>query len=699
MPVMTLPFTELSLKTSYHKGEDDIAAEFYTPCLERTIYYDRAVGFFRSSIFLISWPTLTGFIERNGKMRVLCSHILEPEDIEALESGYTARIDERLAESLLNEVRSLLGDPILREPATILAGLVANRTIDFRIAIFRHDRPHRLFHDKLGLFYDSLGNTIMFKGSMNETWTGLSNDGNLESIDVFASWDNLRDSERIQRERSYFEALWSNHYPGLLVREFPKVAREELEAVARSQSEILPLDTIRPDSAQTQLELRPHQIEALASWRDNKRRGILEHATGSGKTITAIAAIRESLQRREIPVVLAPTEILFAQWHRELHKFLGDIDLHVLRCGGGFSTWRSERLLRDWSRPGNLKQLILSTLPTASSDEFRSMLLQGDHLFLVADEVHRLGSRVASSILDWHVGPRLGLSATPRRAGDPAGTAALISFFAGILQPPYTIHDAIRDGHLSPYFYKPHVITLTIPEQDEWLRLSRKIGQISSSKPMPDEPQPNLDRLLIERARIVKSAQNKVGAATDLLLREYEPGSRWIVYCDSQEQLSAIGTALTSSGIETLEYHSAMEGDQHQTLRWFERAGGILVAIRCLDEGVDIPSVSHALILASSKNPREFIQRRGRVLRRAPGKTYATIHDVIVVPRRTPQTQRSDFTLIEGELARAVEFGRHAVNPTAIADLQTIAIDWEIDIHETVEEGIEDIEDSVDANQ
>jgi superfamily II DNA/RNA helicase len=142
-----------------------------------------------------------------------------------------------------------------------------------------------------------------------------------------------------------------------------------------------------------------------------------------------------------------------------------------------------------------------------------------------------------------------------------------------------------------------------------------------------------------------------------------------------------------------------MEGDQHQTLRWFERAGGILVAIRCLDEGVDIPSVSHALILASSKNPREFIQRRGRVLRRAPGKTYATIHDVIVVPRRTPQTQRSDFTLIEGELARAVEFGRHAVNPTAIADLQTIAIDWEIDIHETVEEGIEDIEDSVDANQ
>ena len=206
-----------------------------------------------------------------------------------------------------------------------------------------------------------------------------------------------------------------------------------------------------------------------------------------------------------------------------------------------------------------------------------------------------------------------------------------------------------------------------------------------------------LERLLFQRARVVKQAEGKVALAVEVLRGEYKPGQRWIVYCDDSEQLAAVQAALEGVGLTAMPYHSAMQGDRDETLRWLGNLGGIVVAIKCLDEGVDIPSVTHALILASSKNPREFIQRRGRVLRTAPEKVLAHVHDAIVMPppssHHGEDAEGKTDPITAGELARAIEFAAGADNPAATADLKRIAIDAGIEWETLTSSGVEDDDD------
>jgi superfamily II DNA or RNA helicase len=217
-----------------------------------------------------------------------------------------------------------------------------------------------------------------------------------------------------------------------------------------------------------------------------------------------------------------------------------------------------------------------------------------------------------------------------------------MSFFDGVLKPRYTLADAVRDGVLTKYFYRPHTVALTEDELTEWRLISQAVSQLRARVSAGDAT-PGLARRLklklIQRARIVKHAAGKVPLAVEVLGEHYEPGQRWLVYCDDLVQLEAVCRALRSANLQPLPFHSQMAGDRRGTLEWLDYRGGIVVAIKCLDEGVDIPSVSHALILASSKNPREFIQRRGRVLRTAPNKTLAYVHDSIVVPPRNTARQ------------------------------------------------------------
>lgn len=702
--------SELTLQTSYHKGRDDIAEAFYLPCMRRAAKYDRAVGYFRSTAFIIAWPALRDFVQRGGKIRVLCSQVLASDDIEALQKGYSARSDETLAARFLEEVRSLLRDEVIREPARVLAALVARGTIELQIAVLRETEVRgasgRIFHDKLGIFRDEQGNLVVFKGSMNETWTGLSADGNLESIDVAASWMGARDLERARTEEAYFGDLWSNRYPTLTVRPFPAVAKSELEQAADPDWESSVSRLINsPTKSSTNAgdargrTLRPHQSAGLASWAANGRRGILAFATGSGKTFTAVTAIREAIAKwSNVVVVVAPDQVLFGQWYNELDETTKDLEVRILRAGSGYNSWRDSLTL--WTSPGEQPRIVLATVQTASTEDFRQRLAAGEHLMLVADEVHRLGSPQHRQLLDERLfGSRLGLSATPERAGDAVGTGALLAFFRGVLEPRYTLADAVRDGVLTRYFYRPHTVLLSDDEAAEWRSLTMEIGQLRGRLGGGDQSgglEERLRRLFIKRARVVKHAAAKVPLAVDVLSSEFKRGQRWIIYCEDLGQLDAICQALAARGIPNMPFHSQMDGDRKETLRWLDRRGGVVVAIKCLDEGVDVPSVTHALILASSKNPREFIQRRGRVLRTAPNKSLAYVHDAIVLPPKTEADAdgvKVADPITAGELARAVEFAQHADNPACAADLQQIAIEMGIDWRSLLTNGIEDADD------
>ena len=698
----------LALRTSYHKGRDDIANDFYLPAMRHATKYDRAVGFFRSAVFIIAWPALREFVEHGGRIRILCSQVLSAEDIEALDAGYAARVEETIAARLRDEVGMLLEDETMSEPARVLGALVAIEVVDLKIAILRPipgNATPRIFHDKLGILHDADGSVVVFKGSMNETWLGLAGDGNLESVDVACSWLGGRDQERTIEEAAYFEELWTNTYPGLDVRTFPDIPREMLVSAAnadwentvdrllceRADAAPIPANVAADAKGRT---LKPHQAAGLAAWRANRRHGILAFATGAGKTFTALEAIRESLSKfDEVPLVIVPDTTLFAQWLEEIEAAVGPLGVGILRVGAGFDFWRGA--ISDWTAPGG-SRVVLATMQTARSDAFRTGITRGSHLFLVADEVHRLGSPVNRTLLDETLfGARLGLSATPERAGDDVGTSAILGFFGGVLEPRYTLADAVRDRVLTPYFYRPQTVSLSEAEADRWQQLSRRISQLRAQIGDNAEGDARIDRLLFARASIVKRAVAKVDLAVEIVNETYERGQRWIIYCDDQGQLDDVTAALADASHTAMPYHSAMEGDRAETLSWLDRFGGLVVAIKCLDEGVDIPSVTHALILASSKNPREFVQRRGRVLRRAKNKSLAFVYDAIVVP---PDCDEGDESvpdpITSGELARAIEFAQSADNPAARADLLAIAIDAGIDWETLTDLGAEeDIEE------
>ncbi len=597
----------------------------------------------------------------------------------------------------------MLADERLSEPTRILAALVATNIVELKVAILRRHEStahNRIFHDKVGLVRDSRGDTVAFKGSMNETWGGLSEDGNLESVDVFCSWNGGREAERVDEEIRYFDELWRNAYPDLEVRDFPDVAKAELVAAAPSDwtSRLDKLSQrsydhdAEPDASPSETRrLRPHQLAGLESWRANQRHGVLAFATGAGKTFTALTAISEAIVTHgEVVLVVVPDRLLFSQWDKELSDLGARLNAKILRAGAGNNAWRD--ILGTWTSELPGRRIVLATLQTARSEDFLGRISPRRSCFIVADEVHNLGAGAARALLDEsRFGARLGLSATPERAGDPEGTAAILGFFGRVLEPRYSLQNAIQDQVLTQYFYYPSPVSLSENEAESWRDITRQIVRLRNS-PRDDHAggAERLERLYFERAKIVKQASAKVDLAVDVLTRNYSDGDRWLIYCDDVEQLDSVSAALHEAGITTMPYHSAMTGDRAQTLGWLERYGGVVVAIRCLDEGVDIPAVSHALILASSRNPREFVQRRGRVLRRAEGKHLARIYDAIVVPPARVDAANPD-PVTAGELARAIEFASGAENPSADAQLRIIAIDSGLDWATVADAGTEDL--------
>ena len=450
---------------AYHKPEDDIATAFYLPAVRSSVRYDRAVGFFSSTVFLLAWPSLKAFAEAGGKMRLICSPVLSDEDHEALREGYSERAEVAAGEAVAEAFQRLLLSEGLHKPAVVLASLVAAGVIECKIAWVGPEaggRPKRLFHDKVGILTDADGDQLAFKGSMNETWPGLSRDGNLESVDVFAGWRDAGELSRVRDEAAYFDRLWNDAWPGVTVRSFPETARESIVSAADAGRWPELVDEICLDlekAARWSAEAgkpdgrtpRPHQIHALDAWEARGRRGLFEHATGSGKTFTALCAIGDALRRRETPLVLVPSDLLLKQWQTELTETFASDGLQLMICGAGHDRWKGGSGLRSWTRPssGGAPRAVLATLQTASREEFRGLCVQGDHLFLVADEAHRLGAPAARRLFDLDTGPRLGLSATPVRAGDPEGTAALMSYFEGVVPPPFTLADAIDAQNLA----------------------------------------------------------------------------------------------------------------------------------------------------------------------------------------------------------------------------------------------------------
>lgn len=655
-------------KTSYDSFEDSPVEYFYIPSLNESILYNRAVGYFSSAIIAVLSEAFTNFAERGGKMNLICSPILTASDASTLEN--ISRVE------LLNDLNDALdlldSDGLIQEPLNLMALLIKNGCLTIKFAI-PYDSTAGIFHQKVGIFYDHLDNKVAFKGSNNESLSGWIEMKNSENFSVYTSWRDDNDSSRVEDEERRFERMWTDQYKGFDIVDFQR----KLNFIERRSTEDLDIKDIKK-AARKWYEtknaekrgkrddwLRSYQREVVDNWIDNDYQGVVSFATGAGKTITAIGAIKywlDELDRRTV-IILVPSVRLQKQWLAELRKFEWFKDHEFLLVGGIGKPDQWMKALKDItsSRRHDNDGIVLAVIDTARTPAFYERVQWGGHLLVVADEMHRLGAQSFLPLLDSvTAGGLLGLSATPERYNEDENIY-LESLFGEELKPIIDISAAQEMGILVPYYYNFETLMLTDDEIDNYNLLTRKIGAASSD----NSNEENMRILLSQRANILKSASAKVPVAERVLRREYKSGDYWIVFCNDKEQLSELRESILD--LHPLVIYADMDGSDDQTISLYQHKGGILLTIHMFDEGVDIPAIDHCLIIASSQSKREFIQRRGRVLRtnKQRVKGYADIWDLIIV-------DENGNAFKDSEIDRALEFSKTAFNKNIQRELEKL---------------------------
>lgn len=675
-------FSSLDLERSYRSSSHVIGRDFYERVLRSAVTFRRGAGYFSSSALGIAPDALREYFLRSGRIEIVCSETFSSEDLAALAAAVFDRPKQRRRWKLAD-----LGSGFDGATAPdLLAWLISSDLLAVRIAVPERDNVEGIYHEKAGVFGDSEGNRVAFSGSANETASGYVH--NFERVDVFTSFGPPADKLRVAQIEAQLAALWKNETPGLRVYTLAEAfahrvlrARDERPS---QQVSIASLPQLRQAEAllpHADLRPLPHQVAAISSWATGGGRGILEMATGSGKTVTALTLASRLYDRLGPPfavVIVAPLIQLVDQWIAVARGF----GLEPVRCAEGRSAWTEElNAAVDAVNSGIRSVLSIAvTGATMLGADFQSAVKRlRCPVLIIGDEAHSYGAVAMSNALPQNATYRVGLSATPQRWFDEAGTARLQRYFGDVVFT-YGMADALRDGVLTPYLYYPILARLSDDEVDKYVDLSRQLARMNAGADQEEGLSDAAKKLLIRRARLVGTVASKLKLLEEALASR-RGDTHILVYCgdgaveaeDSGEVVRQVDAAVqllgSTLGMKVASYTARTSpADRRRTLAAFA-AGDIqaLVAIRCLDEGVDLPATRSAYLLASSTNPRQFVQRRGRVLRRAPGKTRADIHDFVAYapPNLFPEGS-GEFaalrSLIRSQLARVEEFADLAVN-------------------------------------
>ena len=701
-----MPLNDLKIETEYRSLLTNISSEFLTPALREATQYDRAVGFFSSTILSNTSYGIEGLIKNGGKIHLVASPYLTEDDIEAIKAGYKKRDD--IIRSALHKGMKKPESDFEQERLNLLANLIKDGYLDIKIAFCENERQVGMYHEKLGLITDSSGNTIAFSGSMNETDTAINL--NYETIDVFRSWTNEFEKERVNKKRNAFVAIWNDSEPGIEVISFPELNEEIIERYKKTDIDYNQFETKFPPIPSTiirrkvhsKLPCRPcelpfydYQEEAINKWASQEFCGIYDMATGTGKTITALGSIvriSDELSGKLAVIIVCPYQHLVEQWVEDLERF--NISPIIGYSDSSQKNWKNrlESAIRNQKLNINGKEFFcfICTNATYSSVYVQNTLtkIRGKCLFIV-DEAHNFGSRYLRELLNDKFQYRLALSATLERYEDLEGTKKLYDYF-GNKCISYDLGRAINEKKLTRYKYYPIIVSLNYDELNKYTNLSKAIQRcLVKTKDGTYKLNEKGKRLAMERSRIVAAAENKL----KVLLQKIEPYKdkyNLLVYCGSASlsdytsdkldifeeetrQIDAVTDMLGNKlGMKVSQFTSKENIEKRELLKSEFASGNnlqALIAIKCLDEGVNIPSIKTAFILASTTNPKEYIQRRGRVLRLADGKDYAEIYDFITLPMplgssiyMTDESKNLTITMVKNELARAFEFARLADN-------------------------------------
>lgn len=700
-------FKDINLEDEYKTPRDNITKDFYIPLLEKAKLYQRSVGFFSSSSLIDLSYGITNLVNNDGKIQFIVSPVLSDEDLKAINDGYVKRedIENKILLESFEEPKNYFEE----ERLNLLATLIADGILDIKIAYsLNKDGKLGLFHPKLGLFYDNEGNCVAFSGSMNETKSAFND--NYESIDVFTSWN---DPIRVNNKKNDFQKLWDNSDGNALVYNFPEAPKNKLLSYKKSNVNWNIDDEEEIESLLNQNEtdegkitnqpklpdyivkaggLREYQTEAIKKWRENGYIGIYDMATGTGKTLTALGSIvdiyntvHNELNKKLAVVICCPQIHLVDQWVEDILTF----NINPIICHSKAPYDYKIRLKNDILdfNLGVENFICLVCCNASYKNDFIQEQIKNinGEILLVVDEAHNFGSPDLMQTLDDKYKYRLALSATFERHGDEYGTNFLTNYFQRKCIE-FSLEQAIPK-YLTRYKYYPILITLEEDELEEYHAISREISKcLKYDKHGKVVGLNKMGELLAgKRARLIAGAHAKISKLTSLM-KKYQNDKHILVYCGATrvneqdedgndiKQIQAItdviGNQLHMDAAKFTSEESASDRAIIKEKFAYGKELQVLVAIKCLDEGVNIPAIKTAFILASTQNPKEYIQRRGRVLRQFPGKEFAEIYDFVTLPRDldeayclTNEEIKSEKSLVKNELKRIVEFKSISMNP------------------------------------
>ena len=724
---------------NYRTGSQDEPVQFHLDALCNSKTFDLLLGYFSSSALNVLSLGFANFIYSGGRMRAVINNVLSEEDKTAIEKGQKKEAFSTVYN--FNNVKELKAslDEYGKHFFECFAWLISNDRIE--IKIIKPKDGKGIAHYKSGVFSDGV-DSICFKSSCNFTAYGLLE--NLEELECFLSWENGRSNKQIGAQNEYFNEIFNEkadfveylniddvkaaikndfgdkNIHELLIQEKELLSKREKifnnskiqKSIKSATEQINEFDKIEKAPKFPYPEgPRPYQIEAYNKWVENGKKGLFAMATGTGKTLTSLNCLLNQYKENNSykAVILVPTIALVNQWKDECRKFNFN---NVITVSSQEKWPQNISFLNSASNFIDVSFVIIVTYASFYRSNFQSHFKNlPKETLLIADEAHNLGSNNISNVLPKiHLNQRIGLSATPDRKFDDIGNKSIEDFFND--KPPfvysYTMEQAMQMGWLCKYKYYPHIVKLTDVELAEYVKKSKQLIKYFDNQTKRYKDCKEVEILLLERKRIIHKAQNKLAVFKNILDEEFSERGNLkytLVYVpegvepnyddvddfiEDQDDISLINeytraVSSTDNSVMVKQYTSNTS-NRNEVIKGFQQGKiDVLTSMKCLDEGVDVPRSELAIFCASTGNPRQFIQRRGRVLRNHPDKTFAVIHDLVVVPNIDDEsTFEMEKNMIKKEIERVVDFSNLAINKIdTYNELRPILNHYNLNLYDT----------------
>jgi len=681
-------------KTEYNSKTDNIVTEFFNQALVESDTYKRIAGLFSSNSLALAARGISELVENDGKMEMIISPILSKDDIQAIKNSSEAGFENILNKSLLKNLN--LEEEFERDHIFALMYLLKKGNLEIRIHIPKDKFGNILdsetiiennsLAEKRGIFEDRDRNVVSFRGPIDankESWEH----GNFE-ISVDVSW-NEGQLPHVKNDIDIFEKIWNN----TKTKKLSKAVKDEFikNAPVKEKIDLKKYDIPSWANLSNGYVLWNNQIKAVNSWLNNNHEGVFTIATSGGKTLSAIVSANR-IPKDVVIIVIVPLKDLCQQWEKAIKQY--DPNSETIICNGD-TNWRGDLpkklnkfLSRNQEYDIKNRTYVIATassviakkkgeeIPTFLKD-FRH--IDQNNIMVIGDEVHHYGSPENRMLFEIKAKYRLGLSATYRRSWDDEGTDLIINYFGRALtEAEYTISQGIADGRLSRYTYHPFFTTLEQDEFEKYSNLTEKINEIHVDKDKANVPlgvEKALEALLNQRADILKNAKNKPYAYKKII--ETKPEKPYIIFADDEEQMKELQEMHVKTIKEINNQSEEAISDANFTYSGKTKPGARkkileqsvkhkrpIFAMYCLDEGIDVPEFKGAVLVASSRSKRQYIQRRGRILRVSEKDQIAQLYDIIVFPPKQDNVLDNSVSqkILEIESERFNELSSDAEN-------------------------------------